>query len=105
MARSSNPRRTVGPSNPARPVPPPPQRVYPPVGEHLTLDVIRGLWWPSSYIDACGMFAVAWVADRGLFWAPLHDFAPADQRRMIEACRELDVFANGPEGSREVRRP
>lgn len=105
MARSSNPCRAVRPVPPARPLPPPPRRVYPPVGERLTLSVIRGLWWPSSYVDACCVFAVVWGTERGRFWAPLHDFAPADQRRMIEACRELDVFANGPEGSREVRRP
>ena len=102
MARSSNPRRTVRPVPPA---PSPRRRIYPPAGERLTLDVIRGLWWPSGHIEGCGMFAVVWCSERCLYWAPLHDFAPADQRRMIEACRELDVFANGPEGSREARRP
>ena len=70
-----------------------PTRYLPRRGEHLTLADVRGPWRPSGSVAACGMFAVVWSAPRGDFWAPLHDFAPADQLWLIAACRHLDRVA------------
>lgn len=68
-------------------------RFYPPRSQLLTLSNIRGPWRPSGTVDACGMFAVVWSTWAGDFWAPLHDFMPADQLRLIEACKQLDLDA------------
>ena len=74
----------------------PPVRFHPRRGEQLTLDNVRGPWRPSGTVDACGVFAVVWSARSGDFWAPLHDFAPPDQLRLIEACRWLDQAGASP---------
>jgi hypothetical protein len=71
----------------------PPRRLLPPRGRSLTLANIRGPWRPSGAVDGCGVFAVLWSTASGQFWAPLHDFAPADQLRLIEDCRQLDRIA------------
>lgn len=68
----------------------PPRRFRPRSGHLLTLANIRGPWRPSGSVGGAGMFAVAWSTCAGEFWAPLHDFAPADQLRLIEMCRRLD---------------
>lgn len=66
------------------------RRFYPSRGHLLTMANIRGPWRPSGAVNACGMFAVVWSTWAGDFWAPLHDFMPADQLRLIEACAQLD---------------
>lgn len=78
---------------------PPPREVrrfHPLRGQPLTMANIRGPWRPSGAANACGMFAVVWSTWGGEFWAPLHDFAPADQLRLIEACRHVDDHAGYP---------
>lgn len=69
----------------------PPRRFYPPGGSLLTLDNIRGPWRPSGAVEGCGMFAVVWTTPAGAWWAPLCDFTPADQLRLIELDRQLDL--------------
>lgn len=76
------------PSRPAR-------RFYPRSGRALTLANIRGPWRPSGAVASAGVFAVVWSTATGEMWAPLHDFAPADQLRLIEACRVLDQECGG----------
>lgn len=99
MARSSSPRFSLfGLAKP-------PQRVHPCPGPGLTTRDISGLWHPSGMVNACGLFAVVWSTSEGCFWAPLHDFTPAAQRRLIESCRQADAVANGPETHRRARRP
>lgn len=68
----------------------PPRRFVPLRGQYLTTGNIRGAWRPSGTVAASGVFAVVWETRSGTFWAPLHDFAPADQLRLIEASRRLD---------------
>lgn len=68
----------------------PPRRFLPAPGTLLTLSNIRGPWRPSGSVAGCGVFAVVWSTFGGEFWAPLHDFQPADQQRLIYACRSLD---------------
>lgn len=70
------------------------RRFHPPRGQLLTMANIRGPWRPSGAVQACGVFAVVWSTWAGDFWAPLHDFMPADQLRLIEACRQLDHDAS-----------
>ena len=72
------------------------RRFIPLRGQSLTLGHIRGPWRPSASVDGCGMFAVVWETRHHAFWAPLHDFAPADQLRLIEACRWADRQAGYP---------
>lgn len=52
---------------------------------------IRGPWRPSGTVQGCGLFAVIWSTYSADFWAPLHDFEPSTQLRLIELCRHLDV--------------
>jgi hypothetical protein len=66
------------------------RRFVPSRGQALTMGNIRGPWRPSGAVAGAGVFAVVWSTYAGDFWAPLHDFAPADQLRLIEACRRLD---------------
>jgi hypothetical protein len=66
------------------------RRFWPERGTQLTLDVIRGPWRPTGAVAGVGVFAVRWETRAVSFWAPLHDFAPADQLRLIEACRWVD---------------
>lgn len=61
----------------------------------LTFDNIQGPWRPSGTVAGIGVFAVVWTTARHEFWAPLHDFEPADQLRLIEACKRLDQAASG----------
>ena len=75
------------------PASPAPRRFVPLRGQALTMANIRGAWRPSGSVAACGMFAIVWSVAGGEFWAPLHDFAPADQRRLIDACRHKDLHA------------
>lgn len=82
----------------SRPNSPPLRRFWPIAGRPLTLANIRGPWRPSGSVAACGMFAVVWSTCSGHWWAPLHDFAPADQLRLVDACRHLDRNA-GFEGA------
>lgn len=67
------------------------RRFRPRAGRLLTMANIRGPWRPSGTVAGVGTFAVIWSTWAGDFWAPLHDFAPADQLRLIEAGRSLDV--------------
>jgi len=66
------------------------RRFLPSSGALLTMKQIRGPWRPSGAVACAGVFAVVWSTYDGEFWAPLHDFAPADQLRLIDACRHLD---------------
>lgn len=70
-----------------------PQRVMPQSGRLLTLASIQGPWRPSGTVGGCGVFAAVWATSSGECWAPLHDFEPADQLRLIEQCRGLDQAA------------
>ena len=76
-----------------QPLSQPARRFVPLRGQRLTVDNIKGPWRPSGSVEACGMFAVVWATRLGEFWAPLHDFTPADQLRLIDACRWLDRAA------------
>lgn len=92
MARFINV-RTV-PSRPVRP----PQRFYPPSGQFLTLANVRGLWRPSGTVAGACVFAVVWTTRSGCdYWAPLHDFSPEDQRRLIDACWWQDRATCSPD--------
>lgn len=73
-----------------------PRRFRPRAGHPLTLDNIRGPWRPSGTVAGASVFAVVWTTRRGDFWAALHDFQPADQLRLVEACRNLDREAGFP---------
>lgn len=73
-----------------------PRRFLPAPGQQLTLANIRGPWRPSGAVAGMGVFAVVWDTGRGSFWAPLHDFAAADQLRLVEDCRRLTLEADGP---------
>ena len=66
------------------------RRFVPYHGASLTMSHIRGPWRPSGAVNGAGVFAVVWSTYSADFWAPLHDFAPADQLRLIESCRHLD---------------
>lgn len=71
------------------------RRFRPPRGQMLTINDIRGLWRPSGSVDGAGLFAVCWSTRACDFWAALHDFAPADQLRLIEMGRSLDLERYG----------
>jgi hypothetical protein len=73
----------------------PPRRFRPKYPQRLTMSAIRGPWRPSGAVAGGGIFAVLWQGRSNSFWAPLHDFEPADQLRLIEACRQLDIEAFG----------
>lgn len=75
---------------------PPPRRFFPPHGQTLTLANVRGPWRASAAVGCLGVFSVVWSTRKGDFWAPLHDFAPTDQLRLIEQCRWLDRYAGFP---------
>ena len=75
-----------------------PRRFLPLRGQLLTLANVRGPWRPSGAVSGAGVFAVVWSTRAGDFWAPLHDFMPADQLRLVEACRWLDREAAGYPG-------
>lgn len=81
-----------------RPVTPnrPLQRFVPVQGRLLTMANIRGPWRPSGAVAGAGVFAVIWSTRVGEYWAPLHDFEPADQLRLIESCRWADRHAGYP---------
>ena len=81
----------------ALPPAPPPRRFFPPPGHALTIGCIRGPWRPSGTVAGAGVFAVVWSTCKGDFWAPVHDFTAPDQLRLIDACRRLDLQANGPD--------
>ena len=78
----------------------PARRFVPLHGRLLTLANIRGPWRPSGAAGGSGVFAVRWSTYCGDYWAPLHDFEPADQLRLIEACRRLDLDAGFPPAGR-----
>lgn len=65
---------------------------------------VRGPWHPAGAVLGARVFAVRWVTASGLYyWAPLHDFEPADALRLIEACGTLDLeqgFLGAPTGWR-----
>lgn len=69
-----------------------PRRFYPRAGRRLTTANIRGAWRPSGAVAASGVFAVVWATRQGAWWAPLHDFEPADQLRLIDDCRRLEMI-------------
>jgi hypothetical protein len=69
----------------------PPRRIFPRDGRRLDLGAIRGPWRPSGAVHGCGVFAVIWSTRNADYWAPLHDFEPSAQLRLIELCRHLDV--------------
>ena len=62
-------------------------------GKPLTMDVIRGPWRPSGSAGGLGAFSVVWQTPTGHWFAPLHDFEPADQLRLIAQCRTIDQEA------------
>lgn len=66
------------------------RRFFPPPGGRLTIANIRGTWRPSGEVAGACVFAVVWSTRFRDFWAPLHDFEPIDQLRLVEACRRLD---------------
>jgi hypothetical protein len=72
-----------------------PRRFRPARGQLLTIENIRGLWRPSGTVSGTGVFAVVWETYRGTYWAPLHDFEPADQLRLIDQCRHIDAERAG----------
>ena len=72
------------------------RRFVPSLGHQLTVDSIRGPWRPSGAVAGAGVFAVVWTTRKGDFWAPLHDFSPTDQLRLIEACRVMDQGTSRP---------
>lgn len=72
-----------------------PRRFWPQSGRKLTLDVVRGPWRPSGTVAGAGVFAVVWSTRRGDFWAAVHDFEPADQLRLIDMVRRLDLEQYG----------
>jgi hypothetical protein len=65
------------------------KRIFPPCGTALTINCIRGEWHPSGAVAGMGVFAVRWSKDSTDYWAALHDFAQADQLRLVECCRSL----------------
>lgn len=69
---------------------PEPRRFIPRPGVPLTIENIRGHWRPSGSVAGMGCFAVIWETYTATYWAPLHDFAPLDQLRLVESCRQLD---------------
>lgn len=71
-----------------------PRRFIPRAGL-LPLSAIRGPWRPSGVVGGVGVFAIVWATPSGGWWAALHDFEPAAQRRLIEACRLIDQQAGG----------
>lgn len=66
------------------------RRFLPRAGELLTLDHIRGEWWPSGSVAGACVFAVRWDAGRFRFWAALSDFGDADALALIDQCRQAD---------------
>ena len=88
----------------SRPTERPLRRFVPHRGQHLTIENVRGPWRPSGAVAGAGVFAVVWSTRRGDFWAPLHDFAPADQLRLIDACRWLDRSTGFPTYREEIVR-
>lgn len=80
----------------AEPVERPLRRFVPLRGQRLTMAQIRGPWRPSAAVAGAGVFAVVWEMRTCTFWAPLHDFTPSDQLRLIEACRWADRQAGFP---------
>lgn len=80
-------------SSAVRAYPQPPRRFFPLRGQLLTVANIRGPWRPSGTVAGTCGFAVVWSTRAGTFWAPLHDFAPAEQLRLVEDCRHLDRIA------------
>jgi hypothetical protein len=91
MCAGTHDRPRAARATPERPL----RRFRPARGAALTMDAIRGPWRPTSAVACAGVFAVRWETRAATFWAPLHDFAPADQLRLIEACRWADQNANG----------
>jgi hypothetical protein len=75
-----------------------PRRFWPSRGVPLTLDNIRGPWRPSGAVCGACVFAVVWSTRSGDWWAPLHDFCPETQLRLVESCRWQDRAA-GFEGA------
>ncbi len=67
-----------------------PRRVRPQPGRLLTRAVVSDDWWPSSCAGFLQMFSIVWSTPVGECWAPLHDFAPADQQRFLDAFRRYD---------------
>lgn len=82
-----------------------PRRFLPHPGRRLTVANIHGAWRPSGAVAGVGVFAVVWATRQGTWWAPLHDFEPADQLRLIDDCRRLEKVAGfrgaWPEGRSE----
>lgn len=72
------------------------RRFHPVRGRLLTLNNVRGPWRPSGTVGGVGVFAVVWSTHSGDFWAPLHDFEPSAQLRLIEQCRWADMEAGFP---------
>jgi len=72
------------------------RRFVPIRGQLLTMAQIRGPWRPSAAVAGAGVFSVVWEMRTCTFWAPLHDFTPSDQLRLIEACRWADRQAGYP---------
>lgn len=72
------------------------RRFWPAAGCKLTMGAIRGPWRATGAADGSGVFAVRWATRACDFWAPLHDFARDDQRRLIEACEWLDNGTGDP---------
>jgi len=69
----------------------PPRRFRPPAGSRLTIENVRGAWRPSGSVDGACVFAVVWSTGFRQFYAPLHDFCPASQLQLIEACRRMEA--------------
>lgn len=73
-----------------------PRRFMPPRGRKLTVANVRGPWRASGCVGPLAVFSVVWSTRQGDWWAPLHDFDPASQLRLIEQCRWQDRYAGYP---------
>ena len=72
-----------------------PRRVRAPAGRLLTQAIVSTDWWPSSCAGCMQMFSIVWSTPAGQCWAALHDFAPADQQRFLDAFRRYDeIYAS-----------
>ena len=77
-------------SKPPRHVLGEPRRVRPLEGQQLSLSAVGRDWRPSCSVAALNMFSIVWSTPAGECWAALHDLAPADQQRVLDACRCYD---------------
>ena len=71
------------------------RRLRPHAGRLLTIADISGPWRPSGSVAGAGVWAVVWESRSEKVWAALADFNHADQLRLIEECRRVDIEQYG----------